>query len=203
MMKALMIVAAAAFLTLPATALAQSETDVSEKKTVTREKTKLSYPTYEKDDIVGKAGNFFGQTSAGMAEIVTNLFSQHGEPSAYITGKEVGGAVGVGVTYGSGTLHRPGQEPMEIYWQGPSIGFDAGADASKVFTLVYGLDDVERLFQRFPGGQGNIYFIGGVAAQALSIGDVTVVPMRSGVGARAGVNAGYMSFSKKRHILPF
>ena len=184
-----------------ATSPANPDAEVATKESV--ERTKLTYPTYRQDDIVGKAGNFFGKSSAGVAELIGNVFAKQGEPSAYIAGEQAGGAIGVGVTYGKGLLYRPGQEPVEVFWQGPSIGFDVGADASKVFTLVYGLDDIEKLYQRFPGGEGNFYLVGGIAAEAMSIGDITIVPVRTGVGARAGVKAGYMAFSKQRNVLPF
>ncbi|MBB4658263.1 DUF1134 domain-containing protein [Parvularcula dongshanensis] len=163
----------------------------------------LQYPTYDRDDIVGEAGNFFGQASAEMAEVIQDIFAKQGRPQAYIAGEEAGGAIGVGVTYGKGMLYRPGFAPIEVYWQGPSLGFDLGADASKVFTLVYDLGPTENLYQRFPGGQGNFYFVGGVAATALTNGETTVVPMRSGVGARAGINIEYMKFSNNRRWIPF
>jgi hypothetical protein len=164
----------------------------------------LNYPTYDRGDIVSEAENFFGQTSAEVAEVIANVFEEQGQPQAYIAGEEVGGAAGVGVTYGKGFLYRPNrEEPVEVYWQGPTIGFDAGADASKVFTLVYDLEETSNLYQRFPGGEGNIYFIGGIGAEAMSTGDVTIVPIGTGIGARAGVNIGYMHFSDARKWVPF
>jgi hypothetical protein len=174
---------------------AQVERDVIERD--------LEYPTYDSDTILDEAENFFGQASAEVAELIASAFSDQGRPQAYIAGEEAGGAIGVGVTYGKGILYRPNAAPVEVYWQGPSIGFDVGADASKVFTLVYDLGATENLYQRIPGGEGNAYLVGGAAAEVLTTGDLTVVPIRTGVGARAGVNVGYMHFSDDRKWIPF
>jgi hypothetical protein len=163
----------------------------------------LQYPTYSQDTIVDEAENLFGQASAEVAEVISDVFSRQGQPQAYIAGEEVGGAVGIGVTYGKGYLYRPNQQPVEVYWQGPSLGFDVGADASKVFTLVYDLGATENLYQRIPGGGGNIFFVGGVGAEAMSTGDFTIVPVRTGIGARSGVSVEYMHFSDDRNWVPF
>ncbi|WP_036767121.1 DUF1134 domain-containing protein [Parvularcula oceani] len=163
----------------------------------------LEYPTYQRDDILDEAENFFGQASAEVAELVADVFGEQGRPQAYIAGEEAGGAIGVGVTYGKGYLYRPNQQPVEVYWQGPSLGFDLGADASKVFTLVYDLGSTENIYQRFPGGEGNFYVIGGAAAEVMTNGETTVVPIRTGVGARTGVNVGYLHFSDNRNWIPF
>jgi hypothetical protein len=163
----------------------------------------LQFPTYGRGDILDEAENFFGQGSAEIAEVIRDVFEDQGQPQAYIAGEQVGGAVGVGVTYGRGMLYRPNQRPIEVYWQGPSIGFDVGADASKVFTLVYNLGPTQRIYQRIPGGEGNIYFIGGVGAQAMTNGDLTIVPIRTGIGARTGVAVEYLHFSNDRNWIPF
>ena len=163
----------------------------------------LEYPTYQRGDVVSEAENFFGQASAEVAELIATTFENQGRPQAYIAGEEAGGAVGVGATYGRGMLYRPNQAPVEIYWQGPSLGFDVGADASKVFALVYNLGDTSNIYQRFPGGEGNFYVVGGAAAEVLTTGDKTVVPIRTGVGIRTGVNVGYMNFTKDRKVIPF
>ena len=162
----------------------------------------LEYPTYDRGTILDEAENFFGQASAEIAELINNVAGGD-DPQAYIAGEEAGGAIGIGATYGKGLLYRPGQDPVEVYWQGPSLGFDVGADASKVFALVYDLGATENLYQRIPGGEGNFFVVGGLAAETLTTGDLTVVPIRTGVGARAGVNVGYMHFSDDRKWIPF
>ncbi|NNU15637.1 DUF1134 domain-containing protein [Parvularcula sp. ZS-1/3] len=165
--------------------------------------TDFQYPTYRKVTLVDEAEDAFGQFSAEMAEVVDNLFAREDRPQAFIAGEEVGGAVGVGVTYGKGLLYRPNTAPVEVYWQGPSLGFDLGGDASKVFIPVYNLGPTENIFKRFPGGGGNVYFVGGVGGEAMSNGEVTVVPLRSGIGARAGVSVEYIKFTPKRDLNPF
>jgi hypothetical protein len=163
----------------------------------------LQYPTYGQDTIVEEAENAFGQASAEIAELVNDIVGERGKPQAYIAGEEVGGAVGVGLTYGRGMLYRPGQAPEEVFWQGPSIGFDVGGDASKVFTLVYDLGPTQNIYKRYPGGGGNIFFIGGVGAEAMTQDGVTIVPIRTGVGARSGVSVEYMKFTPNRTVNPF
>ncbi|MEE4211115.1 MAG: EipA family protein [Parvularcula sp.] len=163
----------------------------------------LSYPVYQQDTILDEAENAFGQASAEIAEVINDVFARQGQPQAYIAGEEVGGAIGVGVTYGRGMLYRPNQQPVEVFWQGPSIGFDVGGDASKVFTLVYDLGATENIYRRYPGGGGNIFFIGGAGAEAMTQDGVTIVPIRTGVGARSGVSVEYMKFTKTRDVNPF
>ncbi|GGY45812.1 EipA family protein [Parvularcula lutaonensis] len=171
---------------------------VSEKVT-----TDFDYPTYSKATLFDEAENAFGQLSAEMAEVIAKVFERQGRPQAFIAGEEVGGAVGVGLTYGRGYLYRPGAEPVPVFWQGPSLGFDLGADASKVFILVYNLGPTERIFRRFPGGGGSIFFVGGVGGEAMTKDGITVVPIRSGIGARTGVSVEYIKFTPEREVNPF
>ena len=163
----------------------------------------LDFPTYDEDSVLNEAKNVFGEASAEISEVIADVFAREGRPQAYIAGEEAGGAVGVGATYGKGLLYRPDQAPVEVYWQGPSVGFDLGADASEVFALVYDLGETDNLYRRFPGAEGNVFVIGGVAAEYLRTDGITVVPVRTGVGARAGVNVGYMNFTRDRKVLPF
>ena len=166
--------------------------------------TDFQYPTYQKVSLIDEAEDAFGQLSAEMAELIDTVFARNGDPQAFIAGEEAGGAVGVGLTYGRGLLYRPGQEPLEVYWQGPSLGFDVGGDASKVFIPVYNLGPTENIFRRFPGGGGSLYFVGGVGGEAMTTSaGVTIVPIRSGIGARSGVSIEYMKFTEKRDLNPF
>ena len=138
-----------------------------------------------------------------MADLIEDLLHEQGEPSAYITGREAGGAFVVGVRYGSGTMHHAIEGDRPIYWTGPSVGFDFGADANKVFVLVYNLHDSQKIFRRYPAAEGNAYVVGGFTASYMRRGDIVLIPIRLGVGARLGVNAGYMNFSEKNRWLPF
>lgn len=157
---------------------------------------------FEQNEIVQKAGDFFGATTEGLAKAIEKVFSEQGKPNAYIAGQEVSGAVGIGVIYGEGDLNRKSGAPMKVYWQGPSIGFDFGGNASKVFVLIYHLPDTESLFQRFPAVDGSLYVVAGVGVNYQQSGDIILAPIRTGVGLRAGVNIGYMHYTKTHSWIP-
>jgi hypothetical protein len=159
--------------------------------------------TYKKDDLIGAAEGVFGKGAEGVARMIEDLLAKQGEPNAYIVGREAGGAFIVGARYGSGTLYHKVEGQRPVYWTGPSIGFDAGANAGNTFVLVYNLYDTEQLFERFPAGEGAAYVIGGLNASYMRKGDTVLIPIRVGAGLRLGVNAGYMKFSKKQRWLPF
>lgn len=145
----------------------------------------------------------FGKGAEGLADLIEDILRERGDPTGYITGREAGGAFIAGVRYGSGMLHHQIEGDRKVHWTGPSVGFDFGANADKVFVLVYNLHDSERLFRRYPAAEGNAYVVGGFTASYLRRGDVVLIPIRLGVGARLGVNAGYMRFSQKNKWLPF
>ncbi len=159
--------------------------------------------TYSKNEIVQIASDFFGMTTAAVAQAVERVFADLGRPNAYITGEEGSGAFVVGLRYGKGMMHRKAFKNLRVYWQGPSIGFDVGANASKCFTLVYQIRRQEEIYQRFPGVEGTYYFIAGIGVNYQRSGRISLAPMRTGVGIRAGVNAGYLSYTRERDILPF
>ena len=159
--------------------------------------------TYREDDLIGAAEGVFGKGAQGVAKMIQKLLKEQGEPNAYIVGREAGGAFVVGARYGSGTLFHKVEGERPVYWTGPSIGFDAGANAGSTFVLVYNLWDSEELYERYPAGEGQAYVIGGVTASYMRKGDVVLIPIRVGAGLRLGVNAGYMKFSKKQRWLPF
>jgi hypothetical protein len=159
--------------------------------------------TYKKDDLIGAAEGVFGKGAAGLAGIVEKILKDQGEPNAYIAGREASGAFVVGLRYGSGTMQHTIEGQRPVYWTGPSIGFDVGGDATKVFTLAYNLYDSQDLYKRFPQVEGRAYFVGGFSATYLRRGDVVLIPIRLGVGVRLGANIGYMKFSEKSKWLPF
>ena len=162
-----------------------------------------SETTYGEDDLIGAAEGVFGKGAEGLAGMIEDLLRKQGEPNGYIVGREGGGALVVGVRYGSGTLHHKVEGNRPVYWTGPSIGFDAGANAGNTFVLVYNLYDTEDLYERFPAGEGQAYFVGGLHASYMRKDDIVLIPIRVGAGLRLGVNAGYMKFSKKQRWLPF
>ena len=159
--------------------------------------------TYQRDELVGAAEGVFGKGASGLAKLIEDILKDQGQPNAYIAGSEASGAVGVGLRYGAGMLFHKIEGQRKVYWTGPSIGFDLGGDANKVFVLVYNLYDSQDLYKRFPQGEGRAYFVGGLSASYLRRGDVVLIPVRLGVGWRLGVNAGYMKFSEKKRWLPF
>jgi len=157
---------------------------------------------YTANEITQAGADFFGITTEAMAKGVQHVFADLGEPDAYIKGDEGSGAFVVGFRYGSGWLVRKAREPEQVYWRGPSVGFDVGGNASKCFTLVYNLRDDRRLFQRFPGVEGSFYLVAGLGINYMRSGGVTLAPMRTGVGLRAGVNAHYQVYSDRRDWFP-
>jgi hypothetical protein len=159
--------------------------------------------TYAEDDLIGAAEGVFGKGAEGLARLIEDLLREQGEPNAYIVGREGGGAVVLGVRYGSGTLFHKVEGQKPVYWTGPSLGFDLGANAGNTFVLVYNLFDTEELYERYPAGEGQAYLVGGFNASYIRKGDVVLIPIRVGAGLRLGVNAGYMKFSKKQRWLPF
>ena len=159
--------------------------------------------TYKEDDLIGAAEGVFGKGAEGVAKMIQGLLKDQGQPNGYIVGREAGGAFIVGLRYGSGTLYHKVEGQRPVYWTGPSIGFDAGANAGNTFVLVYNLYDSQELYKRFPAGEGQAYIVGGLTASYLRQGDTVLIPIRMGVGLRLGINAGYMKFSKKQKWLPF
>lgn len=159
--------------------------------------------TYREDDLIGAAEGLFGKGAKGLAGVIQDLLAKQGEPNGYIVGREGGGAFIVGLRYGSGTLFHKVEGERPVYWTGPSIGFDAGANAANTFVLVYNLHDSQDLYKRFPAGEGQAYFIGGFHVSYMRAGDVVLIPVRAGAGLRLGINAGYMKFSEKQNWLPF
>lgn len=158
---------------------------------------------FTQNEVVQATAGFFGTTTEAAAKAVQRVFADQGLPDAYIKGDEGSGAVVVGLRYGQGWLIRKNAPPMQVYWQGPSVGFDFGANASKVFMLIYNLRNSDRLFQKFPGVEGSYYLIAGIGVNYMRANNITLAPMRTGVGLRAGVNAGYVTFTRNATVNPF
>jgi hypothetical protein len=158
--------------------------------------------TYSENELVSAISTHLGVTSESAATTIEKLFKDRGQPVGYITGEEGGGALTIGARFGKGTLWMKSGERQNLYWQGPTVGFDVGAEAGKVFTLVYGLDDVRDIYRRFPGVDGSAYLIGGMAVNYQRTNGITLAPVRTGVGLRLGANVGYTRYTTKR-ALPF
>jgi len=159
--------------------------------------------TYSADELVNKGSAFFGSVAQGLAAVVERAVSQFGLPNGYILGDEGSGAVFVGARYGQGTMYTRNAGDLGVYWQGPSVGLDFGGDGSKVMMLVYNLPDVNAIFGRYPGVDGSAYVVGGLGMTVIKHQNVVVVPIRSGVGARLGINVGYLKFTSEGTWNPF
>jgi hypothetical protein len=154
-------------------------------------------------EIVEAGHHFFGGVSRELATLIEKAVSQWGLPNGYILGEEAGGAFVGGLRYGDGTLYTKNAGDVRVYWQGPSLGFDYGADGARTMMLVYNLPRTEAIFDRFGGVAGSAYLVGGFGMTALTANDIVVVPIRSGVGLRLGANLGYLKFTPRATWNPF
>ena len=158
--------------------------------------------TFSQDELVNNVSNFFGVTAENAGAAISRIFRDNGRPTGYIAGQEGAGAITVGLRYGQGLLYMKHRETQSVFWQGPSIGWDLGGNASRVFTLCYNLQYPDMVYRRFPGVEGSAYLIGGLGVNYARADDITLAPIRAGVGLRLGANIGYLSYSRKRHIIP-
>jgi hypothetical protein len=158
---------------------------------------------YTAQEIVDSGHRFFGATSGGLATVVEKIFSTYGLPNGYLLGEEGSGALIGGLTYGEGTLYTKNAGDHKVFWQGPSLGWDFGGEGSRVMMLVYNLDDVNSLYNRFGGVAGSAYLVAGLGFNALKAGNIVLVPIRTGVGARLGVNLGYLKLTQSPTWNPF
>ena len=159
--------------------------------------------TFTTDEIVTKGHEFFGKASRGIGEAVEYLFQSQGEPTAYIVGEEGSGAMIGGLRYGEGTIYYKDGVTQKIYWQGPSVGFDFGGNGSRTMVLVYNSDSPAELYKRFVGVEGSAYFVGGLGVNLQKSHNITLAPIRTGVGARLGANVGYLKYSRNPTWNPF
>jgi hypothetical protein len=155
-------------------------------------------------ELVGSGHKFFGNVSRGLALTIEEAVRRWGEPNGYVLGQEASGAFIGGLRFGEGTLYTRNAGDRKVYWQGPSLGFDVGGDGARTMMLVYNLNRTDAIFQRFGGVDGSVYFIGGFGFTALTAGDgITLVPIRSGVGLRLGINVGYLKLTPQSTWNPF
>lgn len=160
-------------------------------------------PQYSSNEILDNGHRFFGTVSRGLAQVVEKAFSDFGQPNGYILGEEAGGAFVAGLRYGEGTLYTKNAGDLRVFWQGPSIGFDAGGEGARTMMLIYNLPSTDAVYNRFGGIDGSAYFIGGFGMTALGAGHIVVVPIRAGIGLRLGANIGYLKFTPKPTWNPF
>ena len=167
-----------------------------------------SYPAttaaqaYDRNEVINGASNFLGVSSESAAAAVERIFKDQGRPTAYIAGEEGSAAFFGGVRYGRGLLYMKGHDPLQVYWQGPTVGFDWGGNASRSFTLCYNLQYPDMIFRRFPGVEGSAYLIAGLGVNYQRADGITLAPIRTGLGLRLGANVGYLAYSRKRRLIP-
>lgn len=159
--------------------------------------------TYSKDEVIQNGHKFFGSLSRGLAEGVESATQRWGKPNAYVLGQEAGGAFIGGLRYGEGAMYTRNAGQHRVFWQGPSLGFDAGADGDRTMMLVYNLPAVDAIYRRFGGVDGSAYLIGGFGFTALTADQTVLVPIRTGMGARLGLNMGYLKFTPQSTWNPF
>ncbi|WP_413992201.1 DUF1134 domain-containing protein [Labrys okinawensis] len=155
------------------------------------------------NELINSGHRFFGTVSRDLALAIQNAVSRWGEPNGYILGQEGSGAFIGGLRYGEGTLFTRNVGDRKVYWQGPSVGWDFGGDGARTMMLVYNMARVDEIFSRFPGIAGSAYIVGGFGMTALGDGTMMVVPIKSGVGARLGINLGYLKFTPSATWNPF
>jgi hypothetical protein len=158
---------------------------------------------YSIQEIMAASEGFFGKVSANLASVIEHLFRKSGRPTAYVLGGEGGGAFLAGVRYGKGTLYLRSGSTQKVYWHGPSVGTDVGAEGSKTLFLIYKLHTPDELFANFTGIDGSAYLVGGVGATLVGNGKVIMAPIRSGLGLRLGANIGYIRFTPHATWNPF
>ena len=158
---------------------------------------------YTMQEIVDAGHGFFGSTTGGFAKVLEKAFQQYGLPNGYILGQEGAGAFIAGATYGEGDLYTKNAGQHPLFWQGPSLGFDYGGEGSRVMMLVYNLPDVKLIYSRFGGVSGQAYVVAGFGMTVLKSRNVLIVPIRTGVGARLGINVGYLKMTRRATWNPF
>lgn len=158
---------------------------------------------FSNNELVSSGHRFFGSISRGLATGIEGATRRWGKPNAYILGQEGSGAFIGGLRYGEGRMYTRNAGDRTVYWQGPSLGFDAGADGDRTMMLVYNLPSVDAIYQRFGGVDGAAYLIGGFGFTALNANEVVIVPIRSGVGLRLGASLGYLKFTPRSTWNPF
>lgn len=163
----------------------------------------LSANEYTMQEIVDSGHRFFGATTGGLASVIEKAFASYGLPNGYVLGEEGSGAWVGGLTYGEGMLYTKNAGDHRLYWQGPSIGLDFGGQGSRTMMLVYNMTNVSDLYTRFGGVAGSAYVVAGVGFNVMKNGNVLLVPIRTGVGARLGINVGYLKVTERPTWNPF
>jgi len=157
---------------------------------------------FTEDELARNVSDFFGVTAENAGALIERIFHDNGRPTAYIAGEEGSGAFFFGLRYGKGLMYMKDRPRTEVFWQGPTGGFDFGGNASRTFTLCYALEYPDAIYRRFPGVEGSAYFIGGLGVNYQRADGITLAPIRAGVGLRLGASLGYLAYSRQRNVIP-
>jgi hypothetical protein len=163
-------------------------------------------PAFTTEELARAGSDFLGVAAESVAAAIERIAGEQrgARPTAYIAGEEASAALAVGARYGRGVLYmKTGTPPSEVFWQGPSVGWDVGGNAARVFTLIYGMQNPDQIFRRFPGVEGSAYLVGGLGVNYQAGDGMVLAPIRAGVGLRLGANVGYLAYSRQRNLLPF
>lgn len=159
--------------------------------------------TYTSEELLDTGHQFFGSVAQGLASLIERSVAEYGQPNAYILGQEGSGALFAGARYGDGTMYTRNAGEHNLFWQGPSLGLNFGADGSRVMMLVYNLPSIESVYERYPGIDGSLYAVGGLGMTALRHQNIYIVPISAGIGIRAGISIGYLKFTREPTWNPF
>jgi len=201
--KRFMPVAALAALTLAMSAQVADAGSMIHRTAAVTGDTRGQHRGFSSREIIDEGHRFFGKTTKGLARAVESVFARQGRPLGYILGQEASGAFVGGLRYGEGTLYMKNGQRRKVFWQGPSLGFDAGGNGSRVLMLVYNIDTAREIYSRFYGISGSAYLVGGLGVSYHSNQKVTVAPIRTGVGARLGASVGYLKMTARPTWNPF
>lgn len=188
---------AAALLALGMTASANAQ------NTIRDPQTQQPVGTYSQEEIYAEGHRFFGGLSQDLAKTLEKAFADRGQPNGYILGEEGGGAFIAGVRYGEGVLYTKNDGQRRVFWQGPSIGLDYGASGSRVMILVYNLSSADDIYRTYGAIEGSAFVVGGAGITYLQSSPVIAAPVRTGVGLRLGLSAGYLRMTPKPTWNPF
>src|SRR5471032_1183517 len=112
-------------------------------------------PSFSNNEVIDSGHRFFGAVSRGLAEAIEEAGRRWGQPNGYVLGQEASAAFFGGLRYGEGKMYTRNAGDLPVYWQGPSVGFDAGADGDRTMMLVYNLPTVNAIYRRFGGIDGS------------------------------------------------
>ena len=144
-----------------------------------------------------------GVTAETAGGIIQKTFKDQGRPSAYIAGEEGSGAFIGGLRYGKGLLYMKGRPPDDGVLAGSVDRLRLGRQRQPRLRALLQPHYPDAIFRRFPGVDGSAYFIGGMGVNYQRADDITLAPIRAGVGLRLGANIGYLAYSRQRNIIPF